>query len=163
MLEKHVKNIQDFEFMVHAKALFISQTRNGKRTGTAASKTASDFADGGIQSPNQFSKVFHLKRSMEFVYSFSVQRGTNDWPAALVGVDDAVSDSEPLTVVTSATLDADRSIENNGTQIVAWLIQVRDKSFWIHLTHHQQSQALDTVRVLIRLLQNSAQDGTNLF
>ena len=42
-LEKHYKNMQDIEFTVQDNRLFILQTRNGKRTGTAAIKIAVDM------------------------------------------------------------------------------------------------------------------------
>ncbi|MDF1766721.1 MAG: pyruvate, phosphate dikinase [Gammaproteobacteria bacterium] len=39
-LEKHFKDMQDFEFTIEAGRLFILQTRNGKRTGLAAVRIA---------------------------------------------------------------------------------------------------------------------------
>jgi len=40
MLEKHYKDMQDFEFTVQEGVLYMLQTRNGKRTGPAAVKLA---------------------------------------------------------------------------------------------------------------------------
>ncbi len=40
LLEKHFKDMQDLEFTVEDKRLFILQTRNGKRTGLAAVRIA---------------------------------------------------------------------------------------------------------------------------
>jgi pyruvate,orthophosphate dikinase len=40
MLEKHYKDMQDFEFTVQENVLWMLQTRNGKRTGPAAVKVA---------------------------------------------------------------------------------------------------------------------------
>ena len=42
-LEKHYKDMQDIEFTVENGALYMLQTRNGKRTGTAALKIAVDM------------------------------------------------------------------------------------------------------------------------
>ena len=42
-LEKHYKDIQDFEFTVEGGKLFMLQTRNGKRTAAAAMKIAVDM------------------------------------------------------------------------------------------------------------------------
>ena len=42
-LERHYRNMQDIEFTVQEGNLFILQTRNGKRTGTAAVKIAVDL------------------------------------------------------------------------------------------------------------------------
>src|SRR5579864_2065604 len=42
-LEKHYRDVQDFEFTVQDGKLFMLQTRNGKRTGPAAVKIAVDM------------------------------------------------------------------------------------------------------------------------
>ena len=47
-LEKHYQNMQDIEFTVQEGTLFILQTRNGKRTGKAAIKTAVDMVREGL-------------------------------------------------------------------------------------------------------------------
>jgi pyruvate,orthophosphate dikinase len=47
-LEKHYKDMQDFEFTVQEGSLFMLQTRNGKRTGFAAVKVALDMFEEGL-------------------------------------------------------------------------------------------------------------------
>jgi pyruvate,orthophosphate dikinase len=42
-LEKHFKDVQDFEFTVESNALYLLQTRSGKRTAAAAVKIAVDM------------------------------------------------------------------------------------------------------------------------
>ena len=42
-LEKHYKDMQDFEFTVEDEVLYFLQTRNGKRTGAAGLKIATDM------------------------------------------------------------------------------------------------------------------------
>ncbi len=42
-LEKHYKDIQDFEFTIENEKLFMLQTRSGKRTGYAAVVIATDL------------------------------------------------------------------------------------------------------------------------
>jgi pyruvate,orthophosphate dikinase len=42
-LEKHYKDVQDFEFTVESNKLYMLQTRNGKRTAAAAVKIAVDM------------------------------------------------------------------------------------------------------------------------
>jgi pyruvate,orthophosphate dikinase len=42
-LEKHYRDIQDFEFTIEKNKLFMLQTRNGKRTGIAAVRAAVDM------------------------------------------------------------------------------------------------------------------------
>lgn len=44
-LEKHYKDVQDFEFTIQDKQLFMLQTRSGKRTGFAAVKIAVDMVN----------------------------------------------------------------------------------------------------------------------
>ncbi|MFT3877048.1 MAG: pyruvate, phosphate dikinase [Propioniciclava sp.] len=47
-LEKHNKDMQDMEFTIEDRKLFMLQTRNGKRTAAAAVKTAVDMVDEGL-------------------------------------------------------------------------------------------------------------------
>jgi pyruvate,orthophosphate dikinase len=47
-LERHYKDVQDFEFTVQRGELFLLQTRTGKRTGAAAVKIAVDLANEGL-------------------------------------------------------------------------------------------------------------------
>ncbi len=48
ILERHYKNMQDIEFTVERKKLYLLQTRNGKRTAAAAVKIATDMVDEGL-------------------------------------------------------------------------------------------------------------------
>ena len=47
-LERHYQNMQDIEFTIQNGSLYILQTRNGKRTGRAALRTAVDLVREGI-------------------------------------------------------------------------------------------------------------------
>jgi len=47
-LEKHYKEMQDFEFTIQSGKLFILQTRNGKRTAQAGVKIAVDMKNEGL-------------------------------------------------------------------------------------------------------------------
>ncbi len=47
-LEDHYKDMQDMEFTIEDKKLYMLQTRNGKRTATAALKIACDLVDEGM-------------------------------------------------------------------------------------------------------------------
>lgn len=53
ILEKHNKDIQDIEFTIEDKKLFILQTRNGKRTPYAAIKIAVDMVKEGLISKEE--------------------------------------------------------------------------------------------------------------
>ena len=47
-LEKHYRDMQDMEFTIENKKLYMLQTRNGKRTARAALKSACDLVDEGM-------------------------------------------------------------------------------------------------------------------
>ena len=47
-LERHYKDVQDFEFTIQDERLFMLQTRSGKRTGHAAIRIATDLVDERI-------------------------------------------------------------------------------------------------------------------
>ena len=48
ILEKHYRDMQDMEFTVENQKLYMLQTRNGKRTASAALKIACDLVDEGM-------------------------------------------------------------------------------------------------------------------
>ena len=50
-LEKHYKDVQDFEFTIQDERLFMLQTRSGKRTGHAAVVIATDFVAEKLLTP----------------------------------------------------------------------------------------------------------------
>src|SRR3989442_179635 len=52
-LEKHYKDVQDFEFTIQEGKLYMLQTRNGKRTGPAAVKIAVEMVKEGLLTPHE--------------------------------------------------------------------------------------------------------------
>ncbi|MEG0853342.1 MAG: pyruvate, phosphate dikinase [Angelakisella sp.] len=52
-LEKHYRDMQDMEFTIEDKKLYMLQTRNGKRTAAAALKIACDLVDEGMISEKE--------------------------------------------------------------------------------------------------------------
>ncbi len=52
-LERHYKDVQDFEFTIQEGKLYMLQTRNGKRTGTAAVRIAVDMVHEGLLTPKE--------------------------------------------------------------------------------------------------------------
>ncbi len=52
-LEKHYRDMQDMEFTVENQKLYMLQTRNGKRTASAALKIACDLVDEGMISDKE--------------------------------------------------------------------------------------------------------------
>ena len=53
LLEKHYKDIQDFEFTIENEKLFMLQTRTGKRTGYAAVVIATDLVAEKLLKPKE--------------------------------------------------------------------------------------------------------------
>ncbi|MFL6450635.1 MAG: pyruvate, phosphate dikinase [Bryobacteraceae bacterium] len=67
-LEKHYRDVQDFEFTIEEGKLYMLQTRNGKRTGPAAVRIAVDMVEEGLitkeeavgrVAPNQLDQLLH--------------------------------------------------------------------------------------------------------
>ena len=52
-LENHYRDMQDMEFTIEDKKLYMLQTRNGKRTPQAALKIACDLVDEGMITPEK--------------------------------------------------------------------------------------------------------------
>ncbi|NDO20108.1 pyruvate, phosphate dikinase [Lachnospiraceae bacterium MD329] len=52
-LENHYRDMQDMEFTIQDKKLFMLQTRNGKRTAQAALKIACDLVDEGMRTKEE--------------------------------------------------------------------------------------------------------------
>ncbi len=53
ILENHYKDMQDMEFTIEDKKLYMLQTRNGKRTAAAALKIACDLIDEGMKTEEE--------------------------------------------------------------------------------------------------------------
>ncbi len=52
-LENHYRDMQDMEFTIEDRHLYMLQTRNGKRTAQAALKIACDLVDEGMRTPEE--------------------------------------------------------------------------------------------------------------
>ncbi len=70
LLEKHYRDVQDYEFTIEKGKLYLLQTRTGKRTAQAALKIAVDMVEEGIISkeeailrvePNQLNQLLHRR------------------------------------------------------------------------------------------------------
>ncbi len=124
-LEKHYRDVQDFEFTVQERKLYMLQTRNGKRTGAAAVKFAVDMvAEGLINDREAVMRVEpqHLDQLLHPVIEPSSRDqltaltvGLPASPGAAVGrivfsADDAVAEAEkgnPVVLVRAETTPED--------------------------------------------------------
>ncbi|MXX96072.1 MAG: pyruvate, phosphate dikinase [Rhodothermaceae bacterium] len=95
-LEKHYQNMQDIEFTIQDGSLYILQTRNGKRTGRAALRTAVDLVNEGITDkvtavrdlvePGHLDQLLHPGFKDELAYQDDVlATGLPASPGAAVG------------------------------------------------------------------------------
>jgi len=124
MLEKHYRDVQDFEFTVQEGKLYMLQTRNGKRTGPAAVKIAVDMVEEGLISkqeavlrvdPQQLDQLLHpviAPESRKNLEKMAV--GLPASPGAAVGrivftADDAVEQAKkaPVILVRAETVPDD--------------------------------------------------------
>src|SRR5206468_2989930 len=69
-MEKHYRDMQDFEFTIQDGKLYMLQTRNGKRTGLAAVKLAIDMVDEGLITKEE--AIFRVEPNQ--LYDFLVPR-----------------------------------------------------------------------------------------
>ncbi len=123
-LEKHYRDVQDFEFTIQDGKLYMLQTRNGKRTGPAAVKIAVDMVAEGLITkkeavlrvdPMQLDQLLHpviLPESRESLQKIAT--GLPASPGAAVGrivftADDAVETAKkrPVILVRSETVPDD--------------------------------------------------------
>jgi pyruvate,orthophosphate dikinase len=121
-LEKHYKDVQDFEFTIQEGKLYMLQTRNGKRTGPAAVRIAVEMAKEGLITPQeallrvepeQLNQLLHpvLDESKPLKV---IARGLPASPGAAVGrvvftADDAVmkGKTQPVILVRAETVPDD--------------------------------------------------------
>jgi pyruvate,orthophosphate dikinase len=125
-LEKHYRDMQDIEFTVQKGKLFMLQTRNGKRTGAAAVKTAVDMVKEKLITEdeallrveaNQLNQLLHKRIDpIAKTKTQAVTRGLPASPGAAVGkivfsAEDAklqsVEDDDPLILVRLETSPED--------------------------------------------------------
>ena len=123
-LENHYRDMQDFEFTIEDKKLYMLQTRNGKRTGPAAVRVAVEMVEEGLitkqeavmrVAPAQLDQMLHpvfdgasLKKLVK------VTTGIDASPGAAVGkaafsADDAVhlAEKSPVILVRKETTPDD--------------------------------------------------------
>jgi pyruvate,orthophosphate dikinase len=94
-LENHYKDLQDFEFTIENKKLYLLQTRNGKRTAQAAVKIAVDMEKEGLLTkdeailkvkPEQLDQLLHKQLDPVAVQEATeIAKGINASPGAAVG------------------------------------------------------------------------------
>ncbi|MGH9357334.1 MAG: pyruvate, phosphate dikinase [Terriglobia bacterium] len=135
-LEQHYKDVQDFEFTIQEGKLYMLQTRNGKRTGSAAVLIAVEMVEERLITPEdalmrvepeQINQLLHpiLDESKPLVM---VAKGLPASPGAAVGqvvftADEAVKQgkSGPVILVRAETVPDDI----HGMEVAAGILTSR--------------------------------------
>ncbi|MCP5119780.1 MAG: pyruvate, phosphate dikinase, partial [bacterium] len=123
-LESHYRDVQDFEFTIQDKKLYMLQTRNGKRTGPAAVRIAVEMVEEGLINkeeavmrvdPQQLDQLLHPLLDPKSKGGLKqIAKGLPASPGAAVGkvvftADDAVeaAKSAPVILVRKETVPDD--------------------------------------------------------
>jgi pyruvate,orthophosphate dikinase len=123
-LERHYRDMQDFEFTIEEGKLYMLQTRNGKRTGPAAVRIAVEMVGEGLinkkeavlrVAPSQLDQLLHPVFDVPSLKKLTrIATGIDASPGAAVGraafsADDAVelSKSGPVILVRKETTPDD--------------------------------------------------------
>jgi pyruvate,orthophosphate dikinase len=104
LLERHYQDMQDLEFTVENGKLYMLQTRNGKRSATAAVKIAVDMVNQGLITREQ-AVLRVLPSQIEQLLHRQID------PAATVHVIAKGLDASPGAASGKAVFDADRAVE----------------------------------------------------
>src|SRR6202040_670145 len=139
-LEKHYRDMQDFEFTIQEGRLYMLQTRNGKRTGRAAVRIAIQMVEEGLITKEE--AVFRVEPNQ--LYDFLVPRldekkvkvevlatGLPASPGAAVGqivftADDAVTKAGPSRKTSVILVRAETTPEDiHGMEVAAGILTSR--------------------------------------
>ena len=107
-LEKHYRDMQDFEFTIQDGKLYMLQTRNGKRTGIAAVRVALQMVEEGLISKEE--AIFRVEPNQ--LYDFLVPR--LDEKKAKVEVLATGLPASPGAAVGQIVFTADEAVEKAG-------------------------------------------------
>src|SRR5450432_2047176 len=107
-LEKHYKDMQDFEFTIQEGKLYMLQTRNGKRTGRAAVRVAIHMVEEGLISKEE--AIFRVEPNQ--LYDFLVPR--LDEKGGTIEVLATGLPASPGAAVGQIVFTADEAVEKAG-------------------------------------------------
>jgi pyruvate,orthophosphate dikinase len=109
-LEKHYRDMQDFEFTIQDGKLYMLQTRNGKRTGRAAVRVAIQMVEEGLITKEE--AIFRVEPNQ--LYDFLVPR--LDEKGGAVEVLATGLPASPGAAVGQIVFTADEAVEKAGHQ-----------------------------------------------
>src|ERR1039458_6696964 len=121
-LEKHYRDMQDFEFTIQDGRLYMLQTRNGKRTGRAAVRVAIQMVEEGLISKEE--AIFRVEPNQ--LYDFlvpSLDEKGKDIEVLATGLP-----ASPGAAVGQIVFTADEAVEKFNKDSKAKLILVRSET-----------------------------------
>ena len=121
-LEKHYRDMQDFEFTIQDGRLYMLQTRNGKRTGRAAVRVAIQMVEEGLISKEE--AIFRVEPNQ--LYDFlvpSLDEKGKDIDVLATGLP-----ASPGAAVGQIVFTADEAVEKFNQDSKAKLILVRSET-----------------------------------
>ena len=121
-LEKHYRDMQDFEFTIQDGRLYMLQTRNGKRTGRAAVRVAIQMVEEGLITKDE--AIFRVEANQ--LYDFLVPR--LDEKDVNVEVLATGLPASPGAAVGQIVFTADEAVEKFQKDPKAKLILVRSET-----------------------------------
>ena len=107
-LEKHYRDMQDFEFTIQDRKLYMLQTRNGKRTGIAAVRVALQMVQEGLITKEE--AIFRVEPNQ--LYDFLVPR--LDEKSGKIEVLATGLPASPGAAVGQIVFTADEAVEKAG-------------------------------------------------
>jgi len=121
-LEKHYRDMQDFEFTIQDGRLYMLQTRNGKRTGRAAVRVAIQMVEEGLITKEE--AIFRVEPNQ--LYDFlvpSLDEKGKDVEVLATGLP-----ASPGAAVGQVVFTADEAVERFNKDSSAKLILVRGET-----------------------------------
>jgi pyruvate,orthophosphate dikinase len=105
-LERHYKDVQDFEFTIEEGKLYMLQTRSGKRTGLAAVRIAVDMVDEGIITPQEALLLVEPESLDQLLHPIFDPQALREIQAAARGIP-----ASPGAASGQVVLDSDDAVE----------------------------------------------------
>jgi pyruvate,orthophosphate dikinase len=121
-MEKHYRDMQDFEFTIQDGKLYMLQTRNGKRTGMAAVRVAIDMVREGLITQEE--AVFRVEPNQ--LYDFLVPR--LDEKGSVVNVLATGLPASPGAAVGQIVFTAEEAVKCHDSGIYDVIILVRGET-----------------------------------
>lgn len=138
-LESHYRDMQDMEFTIEDKKLFMLQTRNGKRTAAAALKIACDLVDEGMITKEDAIRMIDARSLDALLHPQFDAKALKD--ATPIGTGLAASPGAACGKIVFTAEDA-VARDKNGEKVV--LVRLETSPEDIEGMHH--SQGILTVR-----------------